>query len=136
LGALVGFVIALRRITTHKSEPWTPRVWRGVAFGLLAGLLLYLIGESAEVPPRAVGLASWLSLLTRPLFIRLPRCCRDVFAMFAFWPITTVLAAALGLVGGVIANVTGSRRDRRGGDRPPRLEDPLPGMMPPERLGP
>ena len=109
LGAIVGFVAAVRWIMTRKSEPWKPRIWCGVTIGILIGLALYFISRLAASPPKAGVAESWPVVLARG---------SELVDNIAYWPIAAVLTSALGMLGGVFAKFAGSPWDRHDGDQP------------------
>jgi hypothetical protein len=40
VGAVIGFVNAVRWITQHETQPWRPPVWIGLLLGLAVGVLV------------------------------------------------------------------------------------------------
>jgi hypothetical protein len=86
LGAIVGFIAAVWWIRKHDSGPWTRRIWIGMTLGLVFGVVLHFANRLPRVP--------------------------TLVEMFETWPVAAVLTAALGLLGGVIAKLTGSRWHR------------------------
>jgi hypothetical protein len=108
-GAVVGLVVAVLWIRKHRSEPWEFRIWVGVALGLLTGLGLHVLGRAAVPQPGLGRFASWPFVLVRGALRSVPRC-PELLEVVAFRPIAIVLAAALGLLGGLAARFAGSRR--------------------------
>ena len=90
LGAIVGFVAAVWWIRKHNSGLWTRRIWIGVALGLVTGVVLHFANRLPRVP--------------------------TLVEMFEPWPPAAVLTAALSMLGGVIAKLTGSQWHRSAGD--------------------
>jgi hypothetical protein len=90
LGAIVGFVAAVWWIRKHDSGLWTRRIWIGVTLGLATGVVLHFANRYPRVPM--------------------------LVQIFEPWPIAAVPTAALGMLGGVIAKLTGSRSDHSAGD--------------------
>jgi hypothetical protein len=120
LGAVVGFVAAVRRVRTRQSEPWRPRVWCGVALGVLIGLTPYSVGRLASSPPQVGVPESRPVAWARGVSDRLPGSATDFLELMARWPVAAgLLTAALGMLGGVVAKFAGSPWDRPDGD-PPR----------------
>jgi hypothetical protein len=117
LGAIVGFVVAVRWIMTRKSEPWKPSVWRGVILGILFGLALSVLSRLIDSPPQ-IGLSRiWPVAFAREAIDRIPGM-PELVQMIAHWPVAALLTAALGMVGGLCAKFGGSSRDRHDGNQP------------------
>jgi hypothetical protein len=92
LGTILGFAAGMHAITTRNNEAWKLRVWVGVAVGAAAGLAIRFANALPGYP--ALG------------------------ELFQVWPTTAVLTAALGTLGGVVANFAGAPWDPQGSARP------------------
>lgn len=92
LGAIVGLVGAVGRITQGEAKSWSPITWIGVVLGLAAGLVI-----RSSVP-----LDQW-----------------GVFGeAVRLWPGTAICVAALGTLGGFAGSVIGALwRDQVANDR-------------------
>ncbi|CAN5352764.1 hypothetical protein BH10PLA2_BH10PLA2_18720 [soil metagenome] len=79
VGAIIGVVLAIRRISLRAGTLWPPRVWIGMALGIALGLALYFFS--------ALSASSTLG------------------GLFRYWPVTVVLTVALGMLGGIIGKL-------------------------------
>jgi hypothetical protein len=82
IGTFLGFVAGLHWITTRNIKMWKPRVWIGIAAGIAVGLAIRFANALPGYP--------------------------ELGELFQFWAVTAALAAALGMLGGMVASLVGT----------------------------
>jgi len=98
LGGIAGLVAGVWWVRKHQPGLWTRRIWTGVTLGVVTAFAFHLANKYPPVP--------------------------TVVAVFAPAPAAAVGAAALGMLGGVIAKLAESLGNRRHNDMGQKREAP------------
>ena len=98
LGGIVGLVAGVWWVMRHQGGLWRRRIWSGVTLGVVIAFALHFANKLPRVP--------------------------SLVEHFKPAPAAAVLAAAFGMLGGVIAKLAESRGNRRHGDVRPKRELP------------